>query len=233
MCIRDRYSTHIREMIYAFRKQGHEVDSLIMGNKDSNDSTNNQIEKSVKGKGGIFNWVKKNCPVLLWESLKDLNLLRFDRYAKQQLKERISSFKPDMIYERGNYLQLSGVSAANQNGIPHVLEMNAPYVEEKTILEGKSLLLNFAKNLQKKQCELTQRLVVVSSALKNHFVDNFSVSEEKILVTPNAVNLDYVKEISIQKKEEYKKKLNLNKVCLLYTSPSPRDRTRSRMPSSA
>ena len=27
--------------------------------------------------------------------------------------------------------------------------------------------------------------------------------------------------------------LNLNKACLLYTSPSPRDRTRSRMPSSA
>ena len=29
------------------------------------------------------------------------------------------------------------------------------------------------------------------------------------------------------------KKLKLLKVCLLYTSPSPRDRTRSRMPSSA
>ena len=28
-------------------------------------------------------------------------------------------------------------------------------------------------------------------------------------------------------------KNNLNKICLLYTSPSPRDRTRSRMPSSA
>ena len=27
--------------------------------------------------------------------------------------------------------------------------------------------------------------------------------------------------------------LQLNKCCLLYTSPSPRDRTRSRMPSSA
>ena len=26
---------------------------------------------------------------------------------------------------------------------------------------------------------------------------------------------------------------NLHKICLLYTSPSPRDRTRSRMPSSA
>ncbi len=28
-------------------------------------------------------------------------------------------------------------------------------------------------------------------------------------------------------------KLNMHKTCLLYTSPSPRDRTRSRMPSSA
>ena len=31
---------------------------------------------------------------------------------------------------------------------------------------------------------------------------------------------------------EVNKEVN-NKVCLLYTSPSPRDRTRSRMPSSA
>ena len=29
------------------------------------------------------------------------------------------------------------------------------------------------------------------------------------------------------------KEVNMNYVCLLYTSPSPRDRTRSRMPSSA
>ena len=31
----------------------------------------------------------------------------------------------------------------------------------------------------------------------------------------------------------FKKSVGLNGVCLLYTSPSPRDRTRSRMPSSA
>ena len=33
--------------------------------------------------------------------------------------------------------------------------------------------------------------------------------------------------------EEPSKKLNVKYICLLYTSPSPRDRTRSRMPSSA
>ena len=36
--------------------------------------------------------------------------------------------------------------------------------------------------------------------------------------------------IKVRSKEGYKKALN---TCLLYTSPSPRDRTRSRMPSSA
>ena len=34
-------------------------------------------------------------------------------------------------------------------------------------------------------------------------------------------------------KDMYKGPLTLVKCCLLYTSPSPRDRTRSRMPSSA
>ena len=39
----------------------------------------------------------------------------------------------------------------------------------------------------------------------------------------------------IQMQDEYMSQLNgmQEEVCLLYTSPSPRDRTRSRMPSSA
>ena len=39
----------------------------------------------------------------------------------------------------------------------------------------------------------------------------------------------------VKRERDWKKNktLNLKKICLLYTSPSPRDRTRSRMPSSA
>ena len=37
----------------------------------------------------------------------------------------------------------------------------------------------------------------------------------------------------VEKKHEVMGKLKELKTCLLYTSPSPRDRTRSRMPSSA
>ena len=37
----------------------------------------------------------------------------------------------------------------------------------------------------------------------------------------------------LQRRYELIKEFILEKICLLYTSPSPRDRTRSRMPSSA
>ena len=40
------------------------------------------------------------------------------------------------------------------------------------------------------------------------------------------------KELPIEKKP-FQEFINIHLICLLYTSPSPRDRTRSRMPSSA
>ena len=43
----------------------------------------------------------------------------------------------------------------------------------------------------------------------------------------------YVNEEDIRFIDGEKTNINENDVCLLYTSPSPRDRTRSRMPSSA
>ena len=53
--------------------------------------------------------------------------------------------------------------------------------------------------------------------------------------TADVINLDLEDSVSPGDKE--KARLNviqaINDICLLYTSPSPRDRTRSRMPSSA
>ena len=50
-------------------------------------------------------------------------------------------------------------------------------------------------------------------------------------------NKGYQNEAYIEAEVDYRKALSINsantKACLLYTSPSPRDRTRSRMPSSA
>ena len=53
--------------------------------------------------------------------------------------------------------------------------------------------------------------------------------------TPKRVNVDVLKQrlLEEKKKEKVKRTIILSSVCLLYTSPSPRDKRQSRMPSSA
>ena len=56
--------------------------------------------------------------------------------------------------------------------------------------------------------------------------------------TPQSYNetINLIKKIVIEIERKFNKELNVGLChpgCLLYTSPSPRDRTRSRMPSSA
>ena len=61
----------------------------------------------------------------------------------------------------------------------------------------------------------------------------FKQPKVHLLVLPDGkANWDILKE-SDEASSDYLVKLQQYSVCLLYTSPSPRDRTRSRMPSSA
>ena len=59
--------------------------------------------------------------------------------------------------------------------------------------------------------------------------------EEKIIIDPLAKDIDLKSFFEILNNKEIVKIFHSGRqdICLLYTSPSPRDRTRSRMPSSA
>jgi len=182
------YGTHMREMIAAFRAMSHEVLPVIMGGTELNQfggTTNN----GNTGKGIL----RKITPRKIWESLRDYNLKRFDKFAETTLREAIDKFQPDFIYERANYLQLSGVKAAKELDIPHILEVNSPYVEEREYLSGKSFFLNEANKIERQQLEMTDKVVVVSSALKTHFSERHQIPISKFLITPNAINPNTVK----------------------------------------
>ena len=64
----------------------------------------------------------------------------------------------------------------------------------------------------------------IENSLKNDPVEFTSIEKKNYLRIKTSGEIDFDKQIYLY---------NLNDVCLLYTSPSPRDRTRSRMPSSA
>lgn len=179
------YGTHMREMIQAFGNLGHEVRPLIMGGEELtviNSVATNRQKRSLK------TILKPWIPRGIWSSLKDLNLVRFDRFAARELRIIVEQFQPDLIYERAAYLQSSGVRIAREAGIQHILEMNAPYTEEHVAFNGSSILVGRAEKTEAIQLRLTDRVCVVSSALETYFREKHDIGHEKFLVTPNAVD---------------------------------------------
>lgn len=176
--------THMREMIAAFRAHGHEVATCILGGE--------HIYGDARvfnfSQGGLKSRIKGILPEVVWQSVKDLNLNRKDTFAKRALEMVCEEFQPDLIYERGFYMMTSGVEVAKSRSIPHILEMNAPFIEEKEELEGKTWMKGLALRKENEQARGTDLMVVVSSPLKEYYEFNHSELKDKVLVTPNAID---------------------------------------------
>jgi len=112
--------------------------------------------------------------------------------------------------------------------------------EEKARLAGENLSLE-----RKNEVLEAEREIAISSAQNNPGIlfemaqDKFS-SEEQERILERGTNefehkkfMEFIEERGFSKNMEQKIDLLEDNACLLYTSPSPRDRTRSRMPSSA
>lgn len=177
------YGTHMREMIASFKKLGHTVETLIIGGEEHQDYemgafTSNPFKKIIK----------KLVPRIIWNTIKDNQFIRLDISNQQLLEAAIQELQPDLIYERGAHLFLSGVQAAKKYNIKHFLEINAPFWEEKLELEGARLLKKRADNREYKLLSQTDKLFVVSSPLKDYFCQKHSVPKTKAVVIPNAVS---------------------------------------------
>ncbi|MEM6803680.1 MAG: glycosyltransferase family 4 protein [Bacteroidota bacterium] len=179
------YGTHMREMIHAFEELGHEVLPLIAGGTEQVESSSVQLSPS-----STKSFLKKLIPSILWQSLKDMRLLQFDKEMKQRLKEKIAQFQPDFIYERLNYMQLSGVEACREMGVTHFFEINSPYVKEKVELEGESWLKSKALSTEKSQLGLTDKSFTVTNALADYLKETHMLSEgaANIDILPNAID---------------------------------------------
>lgn len=183
---------HMREMIHAMEELDHEVIPLIMGGIEAMPEVRGAASPSgSSNKSTLKSKLKKWIPKRIWQTVKDLQLMRFDRYAQRELERVIRSEKPDLIYERAFYLSTSGVRAAKKHGVKHILEMNAPYPEERRSMEGPGFLDGLGVARERTQLRLTDRIVVVSSALRDYVIQRESESANKTVITPNAIRSDF------------------------------------------
>lgn len=182
----------MREMIAAMELLGHEVIPLIMGGLDAPKPNEAPESSSIHPtKNSTKARMKRFIPTRVWQSAKDIQLLRFDRHSRRELEALIGREKPDLIYERAFYLSTAGVRAAQRTGVLHVLEMNAPYPEERRAMEGKGWLDFLGRMNERTQLRLTQRVVVVSTALSDYVARRFEPAARKTVITPNAVRSDF------------------------------------------
>jgi glycosyltransferase involved in cell wall biosynthesis len=172
--------THMREVITAFEKQGHQVVRFIQGGEQLN-TADTSIDFKKRS------W-KKFIPSLIWETLRDFQLIHLDNQVESRLIEFIREEKPDLIYERSCYGMGSGMRAAEKMNIRYVVEMNAPYPEEKALMQGKSLLQHLGNRHEKNQVRQAHRTIVVSTAMKSYLIRKTQVKPDKIVVVANAVN---------------------------------------------
>jgi glycosyltransferase involved in cell wall biosynthesis len=166
---------HIEEMVNAFKNLGNKVKVVsLTGSK-----TNVQTARSQ-----LWGIVKNCIPKVLYEAAEILyNCIGF-----YKLNRTINTFEPDFIYDRYTTYNASSILVAKKNGIPLVLEVNAPLAHERQIF-GKLYFPKIAQRFERWICSNSDITVVVSTPLRDYLV-NLGVPKNRMVIMPNGVNLD-------------------------------------------
>lgn len=199
------YATHQREVILALKQMGHDVFPVIMGGTEPSDL--NPLASGDYKPSPVKLLIKKLVPSWLWTSFNNYKLRQHDRKAGERLKNAVEQFKPDLIYERSEYLQDSGAKLASSYGIKYFLEVNAPFVEEMHAFEGFSLYHKLAHKIEKYKLEKADKVFAVSTSLADFLIKRYQCDSDKIFVQPNCINPS---KISIQEDAVIKIKSDLS-----------------------
>ena len=124
---KDGQAVHIEELIHALREQGHEV--LVVSP---------EVAASGSDLGAEVGWVKRlraHLPKALYECLE----LGYSALAYLRLARAVRAFRPDLIYERYNLYLVAGLLLKRRYGLPLLLEVNSPLVDERMRFGGLAL----------------------------------------------------------------------------------------------
>ena len=127
---KDGQAVHIEEMIGSLRALGHEVRVVAPGGESAPE------EKSKMGDdAGWVHRLRAKLPKFVYELLE----LAYSLVAYRRLAAAAREFQPDLIYERYNLYLLSGLMLKKRLGLPLLLEVNAPLVDERARFGGLAL----------------------------------------------------------------------------------------------
>ena len=196
------YGSHMRGMVNGFREEGHTVEILVLGNKpqSADSSTQTNSFKST---------LKKLLPKILWRTLKEIQQIRFDKHAAQELQKAVQSFTPDIVYERSAWMSNGSVEVLKSFNIKHIVEINAPFEEEVEEFEkASSFIAHVGKKKLKNLLQSAELVAPITTSLEKYLIENYDVDKKKCLVVANAIDQREI-QITNSRVEEIRNSFNL------------------------
>lgn len=176
---KDGTAVHIEGLVAALRRQGHQV--TMVGPPI--------METSELGSdGAAVAALKKLLPRAVYEALE----LAYNITAFRRLRRALLEEQPDALYERYALPLLAGVWLKRLYGIPLLLEVNAPLVEERAAFGGLGLrpVLDDVERMIWRSADLVLPVTqVLAEKIRARGVD-----ESRIMVVPNGVGPEFLPE---------------------------------------
>lgn len=172
----DGQAVHIRSLTEALMRRGCALD--IVGPEEA--------ARPLDAQAGVG--LRRFLPPAIHEAAE----LAYSVPAYWRLAARARAFTPDVIYERYNLFYQSGVRLARAEGLPLLLEVNAPLAEERA-RHGRLALKSLAQWSEHSIWRAADRVLPVTQALADD-VAAAGVAPERITVIPNGVEKEFLKE---------------------------------------
>lgn len=184
-------SVHVRKMVGALAKRGHE---LVLLTPDSGEGPAEAPACPVvslpfePGPAKLYDELKREEICRDRRLSKDLRNVFYSLSMEAQALPRLNEFRPDFVYERYALFGTAGVQLARRLGVPLLLEVNAPLVEEQREQRGLDLP-HLAVEAQRQAFGGADELLVVSRWLED-YARAHGAAPERITVVPNAADAE-------------------------------------------
>lgn len=191
---RDTALHHVRQFAESARALGHRVDVHAMNLAPPPPETAGDDGKGGRGSPAARPSLKLRLRAALkkrfgrWLHDPKEFLWNWPYYRKELALLRQDV--PDVLLVRSQGLAISCVPVARRLGIPLVLEINAPTAEVTRYLDQYVHLARLRHWTGAYKLKRAQGLVVVSTALKDYYVERHGLPPETVTVAPNGADLE-------------------------------------------
>jgi glycosyltransferase involved in cell wall biosynthesis len=169
----DGQGIHIRELISAFRRRGHEV--RVVGPAEIGIVPTRNDGRALK------RW-RDRAPA--WGA--EIAEMTYSIAAYRHLRRAVRHWRPDVLYERYSLFNLAGSWLRRRYAIPRLLEVNSPLAEERQRF-GRLCFAKLANSMERNTWLSADLLLPVTHVLAERAVA-LGVPATRIRVVPNGID---------------------------------------------